>query len=319
MVGLVHAAPVGLPRLARISAAVALAAAFLSFHPSLAGAAVQTEDLTLQTKDTPKLRLEQTGTGGFSPQTWDVAGNEANFFIRDVTGGSLLPFRIRPGAPTSSVDIAADGDVGIGTATPKGSLEISRSGAADVRYTVTAPNPDLTWATGVPADGGSFTIGLSGAALPALSLVPSGDTTAAGSLAELASQANVSGTAGVDAASILQKVGALPVSSWSFSASPGTRHLGPLAGDFSAAFGLGNANAVAPADVAGVALVAVQGLIAENRSLSARLGKAETEAAEAKAAAAKPVSATNAKLAKKVRNLGKQMKKLRKAVAKLGG
>ena len=40
--------------------------------------------------------------------------NDANFFVRDVTGGSRLPFRIRPGAPTSSIDISASGNVGIG-------------------------------------------------------------------------------------------------------------------------------------------------------------------------------------------------------------
>ena len=68
--------------------------------------------------DTPGLRLQQDGSSGFAPQTWDVAGNETNFFIRDVTGGSRLPFRIRPGAPTSSIDIASSGRVGIGTASP---------------------------------------------------------------------------------------------------------------------------------------------------------------------------------------------------------
>jgi hypothetical protein len=68
--------------------------------------------------DTPTLRLEQNGTSGWSPQTWDLAGNETNFFIRDVTNGSKLPFRIRPGAPTSSIDIAGSGNIGIGTASP---------------------------------------------------------------------------------------------------------------------------------------------------------------------------------------------------------
>ena len=38
--------------------------------------------------DTPTLRLQQDGSSGFAPQTWDVAGNETNFFIRDVTNGS---------------------------------------------------------------------------------------------------------------------------------------------------------------------------------------------------------------------------------------
>src|SRR4030095_4461996 len=75
-------------------------------------------DVHANTSDTPAIRLEQNTTGGFSAQTWDVAGNEANFFVRDVTSGSLLPFRIRPGAPTSSIDIDATGNVGIATASP---------------------------------------------------------------------------------------------------------------------------------------------------------------------------------------------------------
>lgn len=75
-------------------------------------------DLHITTGDTPAHRLEQTAASGFTAQTWDIAGNEANFFVRDVTGGSRLPFRIRPGAPTSSVDISATGNVGIGTASP---------------------------------------------------------------------------------------------------------------------------------------------------------------------------------------------------------
>ena len=81
-------------------------------------------DLQTTTGDTPAHRLEQTNAGGFTAQTWDIAGNEANFFIRDVTSGSRLPFRIRPGAPTSSIDISATGNVGIGTATPDQSLVV---------------------------------------------------------------------------------------------------------------------------------------------------------------------------------------------------
>ena len=68
--------------------------------------------------DTPALRLQQDGSSGFAPQTWDVAGNETNFFVRDVTNGSTLPFRIRPGAPTSCIDISSSGKVGIGTSSP---------------------------------------------------------------------------------------------------------------------------------------------------------------------------------------------------------
>ena len=70
-------------------------------------------DLHIKTGNTPTLRLEQDGSSGFTPQTWDVAGNEANFFVRDATNGSTLPFRIRPGAPSSSIDIDPSGRVGI--------------------------------------------------------------------------------------------------------------------------------------------------------------------------------------------------------------
>lgn len=82
-------------------------------------------DVHMNTGDTPAMRLEQNNGGGFTAQTWDVAGNEANFFVRDVTGGSRLPFRIRPGAPTSSIDISAAGMVGIGLATPLHKLDVA--------------------------------------------------------------------------------------------------------------------------------------------------------------------------------------------------
>jgi hypothetical protein len=88
-------------------------------------------DLHISTGDTPAQRLEQTTASGFSAQTWDIGGNEANFFVRDLTGGSRLPFRIRPGAPTSSIDINAAGKVGIGTASPGSNLHVFGVAASD--------------------------------------------------------------------------------------------------------------------------------------------------------------------------------------------
>ncbi len=81
-------------------------------------------DIHARTSDTPALRLEQTNAGGWTAQTWDIGANEANFFVRDVTGGSKLPFRVRPGAPTSSLDISASGNVGVGTASPASKLHV---------------------------------------------------------------------------------------------------------------------------------------------------------------------------------------------------
>lgn len=89
-------------------------------------------DVHANTSDTPAIRLEQNNGGGFTAQTWDIAGNEANFFVRDVTSGSRLPFRIRPGAPTSSIDISADGNVGIGTGSPGAKLHLFSTQTSDV-------------------------------------------------------------------------------------------------------------------------------------------------------------------------------------------
>jgi hypothetical protein len=75
-------------------------------------------DIHVRTGDTPAVRLEQDSGNGFTAQTWDIGANEANFFVRDQTVGGRLPFRIRPGAPTSSIDISASGNVGMGTASP---------------------------------------------------------------------------------------------------------------------------------------------------------------------------------------------------------
>jgi len=81
-------------------------------------------DVHIATGNTPAFRQEQNTSGGFTAQTWDIGGNEANWFVRDVTSGSRLPLRIRPGAPTSSIDISASGAVGAGTASPSERLHV---------------------------------------------------------------------------------------------------------------------------------------------------------------------------------------------------
>ena len=68
--------------------------------------------------NTPALRLEQNGSAGFASQAWDIGSNETNFFVRDATNGSLIPFKIKPSAPTNSLFIAANGNIGLGTQNP---------------------------------------------------------------------------------------------------------------------------------------------------------------------------------------------------------
>jgi hypothetical protein len=60
---------------------------------------------------------------------------------------------------------------------------------------------------------------------------------------------------------VLAKVAALPITQWSFKEFPGARHLGPMAQDCHAAFGVGlDDKHIATVDADGVALAAIQGL-----------------------------------------------------------
>lgn len=88
-------------------------------------------DVNVKAGNTPTLRLEQDTSSGFAEQTWDMGGNEANFFIRDVSNGSALPFRIMPSAPNGSLHIAADGDIGFETTTPDGLFDVAHSSDAN--------------------------------------------------------------------------------------------------------------------------------------------------------------------------------------------
>lgn len=92
------------------------------------GTAAPSTDIHIVSGNTPTNRLAQDGSSGFTPQTWDLAGNEAGFFLRDVTHGSKLSLRVRPDAPTSSLDISASGHIGFGVGTPSSNLHLQHNG-----------------------------------------------------------------------------------------------------------------------------------------------------------------------------------------------
>lgn len=84
-----------------------------------------------------------------------------------------------------------------------------------------------------------------------------------------------------DPRAILEKVAALPMTSWNYKTQEkSVRHLGPMAQDFHAAFGLGeNDRTITTVDADGVALAAIQGLNAkledQVKARDARIGELE--------------------------------------------
>jgi hypothetical protein len=70
----------------------------------------------------------------------------------------------------------------------------------------------------------------------------------------------------IDNQEILERVASLPISRWNFKTDEKTRHIGPMAQDFYAAFNVGmDDKHISLVDEEGVALAAIQGL---NRKLN---------------------------------------------------
>ncbi len=188
--------------------------------------------------------------------------------------------------------VRAGGGVGINTAVPFGVLGV---GTANGQVTIAngAFTPELVM-TGGPAPGilrvrnsleiwdgpggagaldvrdlnGVATIGLNGASgvIHCVALNQTSDRNAKENFEP------------VDARDVLDKVAALPISRWNYKADRAPQHVGPMAQDFHAAFGLGtDERHIATVDADGVALAAIQGL---NDKVEQRSRKLEFENAE---------------------------------------
>ncbi len=161
------------------------------------GTAAPVVEMHVVNGDSPTLRLEQNGSSGFTPQTWDVAGNEANFFIRDATNGSTLPIKIKPAAPTSSIFInGSDGRVGLRDETPDAPLDVQASSSTvgvgnsalklvntdgAVALQLDPLDNGVFWNFGVPSDD-LFRISRSGTGAAELEMTSDGDLTLRGDL-----------------------------------------------------------------------------------------------------------------------------------------
>jgi len=101
----------------------------------------------------------------------------------------------------------------------------------------------------------------------------------AGSWSSLSDRNVKTAIAPTDTRALLDKLVAMPVSEWSYVAQgEGVRHIGPMAQDFAAAFGIGeNDTTISTVDADGVALAAIQGL---NAKLEAELQQSRDQNAQ---------------------------------------
>lgn len=254
--------------------------------------------------NTPTFRLHQDGSAGFQSQVWDVAGNEANFFVRDVTNGSALSFRIFPGAANGNALVIRNGNVGVGTASPQSALHVDGNSYTNGRHGVGIASPETpvdvltdeavimrlrntdnaaarfsivngqassTWTFDNLGD--SFRI--TQASGPAVAFrvfnngnaTFSGDVTANGVLLT-SSREKKTDFMPVDHDSILEKLTQLEVAQWRYKHETGDkRHIGPFAEEFRDQFGLGDGEHISAVDLDGISLAAIKALAKRNDAL----------------------------------------------------
>ena len=209
------------------------------------GTSIPYVELHIKDGDSPTIRLDQDGTSGWAAQSWDMAGNETNFFIRDVTNGSKLCFRIQPNTPNNTLTLRSTGTgrVGVGTWSPEAKLHVlGASGSTDPLF--------LVERDGVASPKTYFIV------------KDSGDVELFKTIGEGSDRNQKKNIEPIDTAMVLARVVNMPVSQWNYKVDDDeVRHLGPMAQDFYAAFGLGQDDKhITSIDASGVSLAAIQEL-----------------------------------------------------------
>jgi hypothetical protein len=215
-------------------------------------------------------------------------------------------------------------DVGIGTTMPQAPLHVERAnGAARVRVTELQPGPSMPFqgeAQGLVRfelndeasgerwrftnAGSKFAINNVGLDSPGteMSVFKNGDMVIGGLLTENSDVNAKRDFEPLDAREVLAKIVDLEVLEWSYIDAPNQRHIGPMAQDFYAAFGLGRDNKhIATLDTSGVALAGIQALAEDNaaiRSQNEALLQQNTELSERLAALERQQAETQAIMAR---------------------
>lgn len=237
-----------------------------------------------------RLRFQDTSTNASFPSNdWQITANDSasgganRFSIEDLDGGKT-PLTIQAGAPDHSLYMDSTGRIGLGTSTPSQKLHVlgsngngrflveDVSGTAaprvlldltnhgGVQFKLTDTSLGATWGGNVI--NGNYRLHKAGASTITFELQGNGNLTIAGVLTQSSDRTAKEDLVSIAPQEALVKVANLPIFVWTYIDDPsGARHLGPMAQDFRNAFGLGeDERYVAPSDLAGVSLAAIQGL-----------------------------------------------------------
>lgn len=216
------------------------------------------------------------------PNSGDVNGDEGTFVWADQqaadfvsSGPGQFLVRASGGLALNTSAIGSIGDLVV-AARPSGSggdadadLHLRTRGGQSAGIYASDGNGALVF----QSSGGLFGLGTGGAAGRYLNTgANNAYLSSGGAWTNGSSRAVKEHVSGLDPAEVLARVLALPVTRWRYLGSDEGEHMGPMAEDFHAAFGLGpDARGIATVDADGVALAAIQGLAAHLETENARL------------------------------------------------
>ena len=189
-------------------------------------------------------------------------------------------------------------DVGIGTSMPQAPLHVERAnGTARVLVTELEPGPSMPF-QGVAQGlvrfelndeasgkrwrftnaGNKFAINQVDVPGTEFQVFETGDMLITGVLTENSDRDAKQDIVPVDRDDVLARIAGLPIAEWSYKDNANQRHIGPMAQDFYAAFGLGrNEKGISTLDSSGVALAGIQALAEENTAIRAQYESIRTQ------------------------------------------
>jgi len=233
-----------------------------------------------------RAQMEFIETAGSAFIEWGQADNLMQFEGPD--GTASVQFNLA--APEYSLVVGGEGNLGIGTNEPSTDIHVKNDdGTAKILVeetnTTAAPRTlfqlknkgntkfgvlntefGVEWAFANP--GTAFRLSRQGSGVVEMEIFNNGNVKIAGALTENSDVNAKTAITDIDHEEILKLVSELPVSQWEYKDARGETHIGPMAQDFYASFGLGaTETGISTIDTAGVALAAIKALHTENISL----------------------------------------------------
>jgi len=264
---------------------------------AIAASGAAQADQAVDCNGLPTCQITITPEGG---PDYRITSDAGGIGIGDGPGG--LPFVVVANSPAQALVVEANGNVTVGTGQNQtASLRIRRtngtakllvqeqSGTVAARRLVelrnngpiafAMVNTNLADEWRFAAQTTGFRITNAASPGPDFEVLKNGDAVLRGTLTE-GSDVNVkSNIEALDGNLVLAKLDAIPVSEWSYRKDgPSVRHIGPMAQDFYAAFGLGTEETtISPRDMAGVSMAAIKALSAELKEKDAAIARQQEQ------------------------------------------